>query len=84
MSHSEISSGGQTSNCENKHWGCGSIGGKRPHQNKLWGQMSRLHFQLGGKCPLIDLLNGGGGGGGGQMPWGVCPGIVPPAVPKMS
>ena len=46
---------------ENKHWetsapkissggGGGEAGG---------GQMSELHFQLGGKCPLIDLVIGG-------------------------
>ena len=39
--------------------------------------MSTLHFQLGGKSPITDLLTGGGGGGGGlNVLGGICPGIV--------
>ena len=70
MSNSEVSSLGQTRQfAKISTGGAGAEGGKRPHQSKLWGQMSRLHFQLGGECPLIDLLNGVGGGGGGKCLW---------------
>ena len=46
--------GGETSICKISTEGRG-VGGR----GGGGGQMSRLHFQLGGKCPLIDLLIGG-------------------------
>ena len=61
MSLSEISTGANI-HLQNKHWGGGGV--KRHTRNKLWGLMSRLHFQLGEKCPFVHIFLGGGGGGG--------------------
>ena len=59
MSLSEISSGGQTS-----IWKISTGGQKSTPKISFWGQMFGLHFQVQGKCPLIDLLIWG------QMSWG--------------